>query len=238
MRSYKDFLNELKLTLQYHDKLNPKIWNDTNLKPEVRDKLLQIAEKWAEFANIPSHAIIDIILVGGNANYNYTDNSDLDLHLVVAKEAIADCGDFLDDYLRDKKQLWAFTHDIKIYGYDVELYAQDVSIPYPANQGVFSIAKNQWIVMPQKQEVDYNDPLLLQKIQYYIDKIDDLIAMNADEEAFEKLKEKFRTMRAAAIQKGGEFSFENLIFKDLRNRGYLDKMTEYLRSKQDRELSL
>jgi hypothetical protein len=238
MRSYKDFLNELKLTLQYHDKLNPKIWNGTDLKPEVRGKLLQIADKWASFANIPNSAIIDVILVGGNANYNYTDNSDLDLHLVVTKENISDCGDLLDDYLRDKKQLWAFTHDITIYGYDVELYAQDVSIPYPTNQGVFSVTKNQWLVMPQKQEVDYNNPLLIQKIQYYIDKIDDLIAMNADEEAFEKMKEKFRTMRAAAIQKGGEFSFENLIFKDLRNRGYLDRMTQYLRSKQDRELSL
>lgn len=90
-----------------------------------KDKLLQIGNKWADFAKIPSNAVKDMILVGGNANYNYTRFSDLDLHLVVDKSQIADCPDLLDDYLRDKKKLWALVHDIKIYAHPVELYAQD-----------------------------------------------------------------------------------------------------------------
>ena len=54
----------------YHDKLNIKFWDDTSsLHAEVKDKLLQIAYKWGEFAKIPKEAIKDIILVGGNANY-------------------------------------------------------------------------------------------------------------------------------------------------------------------------
>ena len=60
--------------------------------------------------NIPKKAIKDVILTGGNVNYNYTRYSDIDLHLVIDKEMI-DCPTVLDDYLQSKKQLWALTHD-------------------------------------------------------------------------------------------------------------------------------
>ena len=204
MKTYRD----LKLTLRYNQQLNPKIWVGEAMKPEVRQGLVRIAEEWAEFANIPSGAIIDVVLVGGNANYNYTKYSDLDLHLIVSKEDIADCPDLIDDYLRDKKQLWALTHNIQIYGHDVELYAQDRRDPTPSGQGVFSL-------------------------------IDFLIDNRADDrEAFEKLKEKLRDMRSSAIQRGGEFAVENLVFKELRNRGYLDKMSAHLRNLKVASLSI
>jgi REP element-mobilizing transposase RayT len=45
-------------------------------------------------------------------------------------------------------------------------------------------------------------------------------------------------MRQAAIRKGGEFSLENLVFKELRNNGYLTKFSDYITSKQVKELSL
>ena len=45
-------------------------------------------------------------------------------------------------------------------------------------------------------------------------------------------------MRAAAIQQGGEFSFENLVFKELRNRGYMDKLSNYLKANKEKQLSL
>ena len=112
--------NDLRLTLMYHEDLNVKFWDGLTLRTEVRDKLLEIGYIWAEFAKIPQNAIQDIILVGGNANYNYTEYSDLDLHLVVDKDEIAACQtDFLDDFLRDKKRLWALTHDVTLYGQPV-----------------------------------------------------------------------------------------------------------------------
>jgi len=45
-------------------------------------------------------------------------------------------------------------------------------------------------------------------------------------------------MRKAGIKKAGEFSQENLIFKELRNKGYLDRMNQYIKSKEDEKLSL
>jgi len=239
MKSFRNILREaVELTLQYHDELNPKIWDDTKLKSEVRAKLMMIARTWAGFAKIPPAAITDIILVGGNANFNYTPYSDIDLHVVVDMDKIPECEGLLDEYLRGKKQLWGLVHDIKIYGHDVELYAQDKEIPYTKDQGVYSIKNDKWLVQPVKKEVDLKNPNIKRKVEQYIEKIETLISTSAEYEAFETLKTKFREMRAAALKQGGEFSVENLVFKELRNLGYMNKVEEYLRSKQDERFSL
>jgi len=236
--SVKSF-QQLRLTLMYHDKLNIKFWEGLQLRQEVKSKLLEIGYKWSEFAKIPQEAIKDIILVGGNANYNYTRFSDLDLHLVVDKREIANCPEILDDYLRDKKQLWSLMHDIKIYSHSVELYAQDISDGLPVGQGVYSILNDRWVKEPQRYEVNLSDPLLFKKVHDMMEKIDDMIDSQVDDyDILKKLKDKIRDMRASAIQQGGEFALENLVFKELRNRGYLDKLSQYIINLQDRKLSL
>jgi hypothetical protein len=238
MKPFLKYLTEEDLTLEYHDTLNPKIWDGDELKSEVQAKLLQIAKKWATFAKIPDFAVTDIILVGGNANYNWTKFSDLDLHVVVNREDLADCPDLLDDYLQNKKQLWALVHDITIYGHDVELYAQDKETPYPKKQGVYSVKDKKWIAQPKHEAVDFRGPVLLAKVKQYTERIDTLISTNAEDESFSKLKEKFKNMRSSGLKKIGEFSLENLIFKELRNRGVIDRMTKYLQSRLDQKLSL
>ena len=228
-------------TLEYHQDLNTKIWtNDHKLKPEVRGKLLQIAEAWRMFAKIPLNKVQDIILTGGNANYNYTPMSDLDLHLVIDRNDFNVDRELVDEYLQDKKTLWTLTHeDISIYGYPVELYAQDVTEVPHYGQGVYDVENDQWIQAPEKLNIDFTkDPMLQQKVDGYKAIIDKLIADKADKASVDVVKKKIKNMRGAAIQKGGEFSFENLVFKDLRNQGYLDKLDDYQKTMMDKALSL
>lgn len=228
-----------KLTFKYHNQLNPKFWSDEKLDSKVRMRLIRIGQEWAKFANIPNSAIKDMIFVGGNANYNYTEFSDIDLHLVVDKDALPDCPDLLDDYLKDKKQLWALTHDIQIYGHDVELYAEEEGTERPANQGVYSIKLDKWLIKPEKLKLEIDKRLLKTKTRDMMDKIDFLIQNKSNDlDEFKKLKEKIRNMRSASIRKGGEFSIENLVFKELRNNGYLEKLSDYTKSIEDKSLSL
>lgn len=240
MKKYSSFLNEMKLKIQYHDTLNPKLWNNEGvLDSEVRDKLLQFASTWQEFANIPDKAVKDIIMTGGNANYNYTDVSDIDVHLIVDKDKIAKGNELLDDYLQDKKMLWTMAHSITIKGYPLEPYAQDYKAGYPVNQGAYSIKNNKWVQKPEHIDgTIVDDKLLKQKVKFYGKMIDDMIKNHMDTDAFSNLKKKLRDMRGSGIQKGGEFSFENLLFKELRNRGYLDKMNKYEKTQQDKALTL
>jgi hypothetical protein len=238
MRLTQYLIETAKLTLQYHNQLNPKLWKKFALRPEVSKKLSMIAQTWAGFAKIPPKAIKDVIVVGGNANYNYTDYSDIDLHVVVDTKKIPECKGLLDEYLRGKKQLWGLIHDITIYGHDVELYAQDHTVPYTKGQGVYSVQRDKWIVKPKQQQVDLKDPALQQKVDQYIEKIETLIDSNAEESVFEDMKKKFTEMRKSGLKQGGEFSLENMVFKELRNLGYIEKVDTYLRSRQDQRLSL
>ena len=231
-------LKELKLTLKSNETLNPELWNNEKLDPEVWRTLNKIGKEWADFANIPQSAIRDVILTGGNANYNYTKHSDIDLHLVVDKEKI-DCQGLLDDYLQSKKQLWALTHDITVKGQPVELYAQDFRDPFRKGQGIYSLKSNRWLQQPTKYAIDQSHPEVVRKVKDYMNIIDDLIDSKSDDiDAFKKLKNRLKGMRAGAIEKGGESAPENLVFKELRNRGYLDKMSKYVRNLEDESLSL
>ena len=238
MKHFNQYISEQNLSLQYHDELNSKLWSGSSLKTIVRKKMLDIGKAWAEFANISKEAITDVILVGGNANYNYTAHSDIDVHVVVDRSKLPDCPEVLDDYFQDKKQLWSLTHKIKIYGHDVELYAQDKDIQPPKDQGAYSLMKNKWLVKPKKKDVKLDDPHIEKKVKEISHKINNLISSNASDESFKTLKEKIKSMRTAGLKKAGEFSFENMVFKELRNSGVFDKMNDYIKTRQDKKLSL
>lgn len=239
MVSFKDYLTELKITLDYHDNLNNKLWDEASLKPEVRSKLMQFAMTWVKFANIPEDLIQDVIMTGGNCNYNYTSQSDIDVHVVCDRSKIGVNSEFIDDYLKDKKLLWTLTHDITIYGYPLEPYCQDVSEKFPSGQGVFSLKHDKWLQIPNNEHLDFkNDKLLKKKVSHYMKVIDHMIKGKVDLDTFKMLKKKFNDMRSSGIQRAGEFSFENLVYKDLRNRGYFDRMNKYERTMKDSDLSL
>ena len=241
MDNFKHFLSEqAKLTLEYHKELNSKFWNDQRLKPEVRKHLIMIADKWASFAKIPKSAISDMILTGGNANFNYTKFSDLDVHLITDFDQVSECDkEFVNEFLMDKKTIWQLTHDIKIYGVPVELFAHE-DRPHKKKQGVYSLKKDKWLQEPKKEEIKYDeDDLLKSKVNHHVHMINYALKHHTDDlDTLKKMKDRIKGMRDSAIQKAGEFSVENLVFKELRNRGILDKMTDHIRNLQDKKLSL
>lgn len=231
-------IQELRLTLKTHDELNPKLWENEKLLPDVWIALNRIGVAWAKFAKIPQEAIADVVIIGGNANYNYTKQSDVDLHLIVDKSKIQ-CRGLLDEYLQSKKELWAKTHNITIKGHPVELYAQDRNDSFKQGQGVYSLISNRWLQKPTKVRINTNDKIVKTKVQDITHQIDSLIVSKSDDlDSFKRIKDRLRGMRAAGIQKGGETSPENLTFKELRNRGVLNRMNKYMLDLQDKNLSL
>lgn len=103
--------------------LNPKIWNaDNTLKPEVRQALIDIANSYFESLELDLD-VKDILFTGSLANYGWTDESDIDLHLIVDYKNLKDIP-FLEDYLYLKKKKWLDGHNISIYGFEVEPFAR------------------------------------------------------------------------------------------------------------------
>jgi len=226
--------------LEYHKTLNQKLFDGEILRPEVRMTLLKIAETWQKFSKIPNDIVKDIIFTGGNAQYNYTKYSDIDVHIVIDKKVLTGKSDpdLIDDYLSDKKTLWSKSRNIKVRGYTVELYAQDVDDKLVAS-GVYSLLNNKWVLKPEHGKYDFkHDDALKNKVDEFTDTINNMIEKELPDHEFKIMKDKLKNMRKAALASGSEFSFDNLVFKSLRNNGILDKMNKYLAQKQDNELSL
>jgi hypothetical protein len=236
MKTYNGFFVE-SISFQIHEQLNPTFWDKETLRPKVRTQLKKIAMAWIDYVGIDKSSIEDILLLGGNAGYNYTKYSDLDLHVVI-DQAKTQCPDLLSDYLKDKKQLWALTHDIKIYGHSVEPYIEEVGKKRRKNQGVYSIKNNKWIVFPGKFNGEIDRDLLKTKVSGMIDKINSVIKHSNNVSVLENLLKKIRDMRNSGLDKSGEFAFENLVFKELRNKGHIDKLADHIIKLQDKSLTL
>jgi predicted nucleotidyltransferase len=227
-------------TIQMHDELNPLIWDGDKLKPDVRKALLKNAKRFIEFCDAEGLKFSDIILTGSMANYNYNENSDLDVHIVLDFDQISENNDFVGDFFKLKKQLWSEKLPIQIKGHDVEMYFQDSKEPHHSS-GTYSLIRDQWIKKPTKKIVNINSGAVQLKSADLMNAIDDL-EDNKNKENFlqqhEKIKEKIKKMRKSGLDTGGEYSVENLAFKILRNNGYLEKLINMKNDYLTKELTL
>lgn len=225
-------------SLNHHTELNQKIWNGDAIKPDVRIALLNFANAFREFAKIPKALVKDVILVGGMASYYYTEGSDLDVHLLINKKDLG-YGPIVDDFLKDRKTLWSIKHDIRIKGYPVEPYAQDLSEKPPQGQGVYSLLDEEWLQRPIISSYDpTTDSNLDPKIEHWKGVIDNAIKNERSGEEVEKIKDRIFAMRKEGVSKVGELSPDNLVFKTLRNDKYIEKINDYLKTTKEKELSL
>jgi GNAT superfamily N-acetyltransferase/predicted nucleotidyltransferase len=231
--------DDVELTIQYNDTLNPVLWDGTQLRPEVAEKLDEIAYAFLDFLDIPEETLKDVVMTGSNANYNWTHLSDIDLHLVLDMTSLRDeCPGFLDEFLQSKKRIWNDEHDINIRGFNVEVYPQDEEEVH-FSTGVYSLLDRDWVILPSYEKPDYDDIAVKEKAADIMSEIDDIQEDGCyDIEAMDRLKDKIRLMRKSGLEKAGEFSTENLAFKTLRNNGYLERLTKCKMRANDKSLSL
>jgi hypothetical protein len=207
--------------VKFHDRLNPAIWGaDDRMLPEVRQKLLAIADDFKESLGIDVE-VQDITVSGSNAAYTYTPRSDIDLHLV-ADLPRADESDVYRELFDAKKYQYNDQHDFRIGGYDVELYVQDARQPH-VSQGIYSVQDDEWIRVPNRRKPTVDDISVRSKYEDMGQRIDAAIK-SGDIERMDALAAKIREMRQAGLEKTGEFGPENLAFKILRNNGTLERL--------------
>ena len=230
--------------------LNKEIFNDIGeIKSDVRDMLLQIASDFIDYLELEEELVVrDVLLTGSIANYNYTDASDIDLHLLV-DTFIYDKPfmELLKKYLDAKKVIWNTVHNVKIGNHEVEIYPQD-SREVHYSTGVYSLKENEWITEPVKiDDNNYttivNSDEVRRRVEKYINYIDYLdglyrspyVGVKGDEllEKLEVTKQKLKTMRKEGLSKSGEYSVENVVFKELRRNGYIEKLLTLKREVYD-----
>lgn len=215
----------------FHDDLNPKIFLNNSLKPEVRQGLLKIAQHFEQFIGVKLD-IKDITVSGSNAAYSYTAYSDLDLHLVVQVPNEPEFRELLDA----KKNVYNTQHDIKVKGIDVELYAQDVEQKH-YSLGIYSVMNNSWVSEPQRVKVNIDSDDVRDKYVNYSDKIQVVLQSNSLSQV-QSVWDDIKRMRKAGLAQNGEFGAENIVFKALRNQQAIERLQAHIADLQDQELSI
>lgn len=229
------------VAVELHDNLNTKIWDEeNNLRPIVREKLLQIVKQYAEDSEVLRYNdILDAEIVGSNASYNYTPQSDLDLHLVVNMENLS-CDPALFQLACNAEKInFNKSYDIRVRGIEVELYVEDVKSSTASN-GVYSVFENKWIKFPAKIEVPSfeEDAGYNTLLNDYKNKAEALLGPDASVEAINNYIDSLYTLRRSGIMTDGEFSKGNFIFKEIRNLGLLDELKARLKDLRSKEMSV
>jgi DNA-binding Lrp family transcriptional regulator len=223
------------------DELNPKIWDDFKIDDEVREDLLKIAGDFYESTGLEAE-VEDIVLTGSLANYNWSEKySDYDLHILIDFKNVNDVVDLVKKYVDSAKSIWNKEHDIKIKGYEVEVYIQDVSEPHKST-GVFSLLNDKWNIKPEKFNFEPDEDMIAEKgksVMMAVDELEEEVDEDKYEAFHEKLQkvwEKVKNYRKSGLEsEGGELSMGNLVFKFLRRNGYISKIIELKRKSYDKQ---
>ena len=252
MSNLKTIISSFKL----QDELNPKIWYIPNekymgdpegqkekLRSDIRERLLEISQYFIDSFDIDV-VIDDIIITGSLVNFNWSKFSDVDLHIVIDFSQFPEkYKQTFKDFLNLKKMIFNLKHNIKVKDFDVELYAQDSDEAH-FSMGTYSVLNDEWIKYPKKEEVEIDTLSIKNKSKHWMDLIDSAIEESQElelEEGLEllkKIKDKIKTFRTSGLEKGGEYSVENLVFKVLRRNGYLEKLFDFQNGLMDKKLTL
>jgi len=223
--------------------LEPSIWPRGELDPDIARRLKDIVDGFIENLDIDMN-IEDIRFTGSLANYNWSNYSDIDLHIVIDFTKFKSPSDIVKGFFDAKRALWNDTHDIKIHGYEVEIYVENFGEAH-VSSGVYSITDGKWLAEPVRREEEVDVATARKKsdnivtranlIDRYMEEHDHKKALRA----IDNLKDKIRRMRAAGLKSPrSEYSPENIAFKILRREGILNRISKMKKKAYDKEMSL
>ena len=230
------------------DTLNPKIWDNpedpkkAKMKPKVKNALMKIANEFIDYLGDDAF-VEDITLTGSLSNFNWSEYSDFDLHVIVDFERFEKEEETYKELFNLKKQVFNDKHDIKIFGYDVELYAQGSEEKHESS-GVYSVMEDKWINQPEKLKVNIDKSVIEDKVKNWNEKIENALEelkgddLGKGKKKIEDLKTKLKDYRKSGLDKDGELSYENLTFKFLRRNGMIEKLFNTYNNYMDKELSI
>ena len=149
----------------------------------------------------------------------------------------------VEDYFYAQKSIWNQEHDITVYGFPVELYVQDINAKLVAT-AVYSVLNNKWIKQPKREAFDLDKKAIKDKADKIIYQLRDIRQDYQDHQyqsvvtKVKRLKDKIKQMRNAGLEKGGEFSLENLVFKVLRRTPFMDQLDSFKAKAYDKLMSV
>lgn len=221
----------------YNKTLCPELWtSDLKLDPIVRRNLLQLAKDFYEKAEFKA-PVLDIYFMGSAANYNWTPDSDVDVHILIDFSQLQMPTETAHQSVRAASSLWNEEHDIKIKNHNVEINIQDRADNKPHVTGIFSLVKNTWVRTPKKSNININKVAIVSTYTRLKNNVENAIRIG-DRDYLKSVKEYINAYRQYGLDTKGELSTENLVFKILRSRGIIKNLNAAINKLYDLKMSV
>jgi hypothetical protein len=221
----------------YNDTLCPALWDESiQLDPEVRVGLLKVAEDFYEKTGFKA-PIIDVYLMGSIANYNWTPDSDADVHVIIDYVQLQMPPKTVKEVVRTAAARWNDEHEVTVKGYKVEINFQNVREQKPHVTGIYSLKSGQWIRQPVHKNVQINKMLVQTKYKA-MKKYVEAVINSGDRDAMKQTKKYIDAFRQYGLDTAGELSVENIVFKALRTKGLLTQLKNSIIQIYDKEMTV
>lgn len=227
MKSYTLLLEKARTSNQSNTKtLNPKLFTEQQeMKTSVRNDILRLAGLYAGELGLNKDDVEGVNIVGGNASYDFSPESDLDMTMVLKPNAEMSRKRF--KALSKLTSMLNYERHPKIRGIDTNVFVSLRGLNNPIrSQSIYSVTDDEWIQEPSEKE-ENNQRLVMSKVQEFVRQIrsacddDDLSCHRA-------LLGKIKAFRARGLKKGGEYSFAAEVYKNLSRSGEVDKIKEHI----------
>ena len=228
--------NNLDESIEKHDELNQSIFNEDKLDPQVREKLLDVANRFIEALKADNIELepIDIVLLGSNASYNYTNDSDLDTHIIADMSVYKDQEDLAQKIYQAYKTIWNNKYDPMIKGHEVEIYIEPDKVSANSN-GIYSIMNDAWLKVPDPDKIPAVD---MEEVNKELEPWRERASKCETIEDINNLIDDIYILRQSSILKDGEYGIGNLVFKEFRNLGLLKELKDRKTKLESEEMSL
>lgn len=209
-----------------------KIWKNggEKLEQHARRALLDLARTfWNEIEHGDAR-LEDVTFSGSLTGDRWTDDSDVDLHIVVKRGKDLDDETMAREYYRARSRIWNGKHDLELEGHPVELYIQDSSQPHYSAR-IYSVLRDGWVKKekqgeyPSTAEVTKKAKPIASNINSLVKELKKNPSKDLVQKA-DKMSERLRKLRQEGLEGSGESSVENLAYKALKRAGYMEKLND------------
>ena len=235
------FNESLEEAVEKHETLNPKLFDGMELKQEVKDKVEEITNEMIRLLNDEEIKleVRDVVITGSNASYNYTKDSDIDVHILAKTSNLDDPDKVYPKLYNAYRRIFASKYDISFYGIPVEVYIE-VEGNETVSNGCYSVMFDHWVKEPSAVAIPEIDQKAIDEAaRPWKEEAQALLGKN-NIDAIDDYINRLYELRQKGLysSEGVEYSTENLIFKEVRNEGLLDKLKEHRDELTSQELSL
>lgn len=206
--------------------LDPRIWDGTTMRPDVREMTLQVVDRVVRTSGIDGLTVDEVELFGSNASYEYDETSDFGVHVFAHSTSLSTAQlDGLLGLLNDDVERRQEGH-ITFNGVPLEVtFHAERTENYRSRQGIgqYSISEGTWIEPPAKQPDRFDRAQMNTDMTTFIGAYNDLVtAYFANKKGFDcakfgALDDRLGEYRNTGFANGfGSRSTQNLTYRALR----------------------